>query len=41
VTRIETPSEVNPIAAEDTNVPRALATAPNRYEPGGAIANER
>lgn len=30
VMRIETPSEENPTAADDRNVPRILATAPNR-----------
>jgi hypothetical protein len=41
VMRIHTPSDENPTAAEDRNVPRILATAPNLYGPGGAIANER
>lgn len=39
--RIDTASDPNPTAAEDRNVPRVLAAAPNRYEPGGAIPNER
>ncbi len=39
--RIDTASDENPTAAEDRNVPRVLATVPNRYEPGDAIANER
>lgn len=38
---MDTESDPNPAAADDRNVPRVLATAPNRYEPGGAIPTER
>jgi hypothetical protein len=31
--RIHTPADADPTAAEERNVPRFLATAPNRYDP--------
>ena len=39
--RIDTLALVPATVAVDRNVPRALATALNRYAPGGTIPNDR
>jgi hypothetical protein len=39
--RTQTASDPTAVVAVDRNCPRALATAPNRYEPGATPAFER